>query len=44
VIGSEIDNASGADSFRLVSIAPIPEPSSMFLALGALAIGFRRKR
>ena len=41
VIGTKIDNASGVDSLRLVGI---PEPSSIFLAIGALAVGFRRKR
>jgi len=44
VAGTEIDNASGKDNIQLRSVVEIPEPSAMFLAVGALAIGFRRKR
>jgi hypothetical protein len=39
VIGTRIDNASGVDSLRL-----IPEPTSMVLLLGSLALGLRRRR
>jgi hypothetical protein len=43
VIGSEIDSASGPDSFRLVATA-IPEPSATMLLLGVLGFGMRRRR
>jgi hypothetical protein len=41
VVGTKIDNATGADSLRLVGI---PEPTSMVLLVGSLALGLRRRR
>jgi hypothetical protein len=41
VIGTRIDNVSGIDSLRLVGI---PEPTSMVLLVGSLALGLRRRR
>ena len=41
VVGTKIDNATGADSLRLVGV---PEPTSMVLLVGSLALGLRRRR
>ena len=47
IIGTRIDNAAGVDSLRFAYLddpPDVPEPSSMFLVIGACAIGLRRRR
>ena len=41
VVGTEINNAAGADTLQLVAV---PEPTSMVLLVGSLALGLRRRR
>jgi hypothetical protein len=41
VVGTEINNATGADTLQLVAV---PEPTSMVLLVGSLALGLRRRR
>ena len=42
--GSKIDNATGADTLRLVNVVPIPEPSTALLGLLGVAGLIRRRR